>query len=238
LALGYFLVVDELEPLGSRQAIFNVKLYSRVSFSVLLPLIDLVIWVVLLAAPATLVFLNLERVAQGSGTAHIQAGMFSASIPRNEFLSFAMQSAALKSSHTVAAANMPGFFGELLLSLPTSWPASWRPAGMMLDTWRAITFPFFCLPAWWLVGLGVDALLKWRRLHWATFLIGTLLFILFGVLFCGLRFALTDSERGEVTYPLWGIGLWSLLFAILPIAWFRQWRSRSACRKDEIENMS
>jgi len=98
----------------------------------------------------------------------------------------------------------------------------------MLDTWRAIAFPFFCLPAWWLVGLGVDVLLKQRRLHWFTFLTGTLLFILFGVLFFGLRFVLTDSERGEITYPLWGIGLWAVLFAILPIAWFRQWRSRSA----------
>jgi hypothetical protein len=209
-----------------------VKPYSRVSFSVLLPLIELVVWVVLLAVPATLAFLNLERVAQGSGVAHIQAGMFSASIPRNQFLSFALESAAIKSSHIVDAANMPGFFGELL------WPASWHPAGVMIDTWRAITFPFFCLPAWWLVGLGVDVLLKWRRLHWGTFLTGTLLFILFGVLFLGFRFALTDSERGEVTYPLWGIGLWAFLFAILPIAWFRQWRSRSAYRGDEVESMS
>ena len=209
-----------------------MKPYSRVSFSVLLPLIDLVIWVVLLAVPATLVFLNLERVAQGSGVANIQAEMFSASIPRKQFLSFALQSAAIKSSSTVAAANMPGFFGELLISLPTSWPASWHPAGMMLDTWRAITFPFFCLPAWWLVGLGVDVLLKWRRLHWVTFLTGTLLFILFGVLFFGLRFALTDSERGGLVYPLWGMGLWAGLFAVLPIAWFRQWRSRSSSMVD------
>jgi hypothetical protein len=195
---------------------------------VLLPLIDLVVWVVLLAVPATLVFLNLERTAQGSGVANIHTEMFSASIPRKQFLSFALESATINSAHTVAAANMPGFAGELLISLPTSWPASWHPAGMMLDTWRAIAFPFFCLPAWWLVGLGVDVLLKQRRLHWFTFLTGTLLFILFGVLFFGLRFALTDSERGEITYPLWGIGLWAVLFAILPIAWFRQWRSRSA----------
>jgi hypothetical protein len=205
-----------------------VKLYPRVSFSVLLPLIELVISVVVLAVPATLVFLNHERVTQGSAVANIQAEMFSASIPRKQFLSFALQSAAIKSSHTVAAANMPGFFGEILISLPTSWPASWHPTGMMVDTWRAITFPFFCLPAWWLVGLGWNVLLKWRRLHRATFLTGTLLFILFGVLFLGLRFALTASERGETTYPLWGIGLWAVLFAILPIAWFRQWRSRSA----------
>jgi hypothetical protein len=191
----------------------------RVSFSFLLPLLDMIVWVLLVALPASLVFLNLEQMAQGSNVANIHIGDFSVSIPRNQFVSHALWEATTQSSHAIVVANVPGFFGDSLVSL-----MRWRHTSMTLDSWRAVSFPLFCLPAWWLVGLGIDVLLKWRHLHWATFLTGTVLFVLFSVLFVGFRFALSPSDFGEDVYLLWGIGLWVGLFAVLPVAWVRQWR--------------
>jgi hypothetical protein len=203
---------------------------TRASFSVLLPLIELATWIVLIAVPATLVFLNLNQTAHGSLTAHIDSGNISADIPRQQFLSFAFSSAPNNRAHAITAINIPGIIPEILFSLLTSWPQSWLPPGWILDTWRALIFPFYCLPAWWFVGLGVDSLLGWRRLHWGTLLLGSIFFLLFVTLSLGFRFGLSASERaeGDSGWLLWGIGLWALFFATFPCAWLRQTRFRVA----------
>ena len=202
----------------------------RTSFSVLLPLAELAIWVVLIAVPATLSYANLSQTAHGAPTAHVGMGSFTMEIPRQHFLRFAFGSAAIGRAHTITAINIPGTIPEALLSLPISGPRSSYPAGWTLDAWRALVFPFFCLPAWWFVGLGIDSLLGWRRLHWGTLLLGSIFFLLFATLFLGFLFELSASERteGGSEWLLWGIGLWALLFATLPGAWWRQWRSRVA----------
>jgi hypothetical protein len=203
---------------------------SRASFSVMLPLFELAIWVVLVVVPATLVFLNLNQTAHGSPTAHVGTERFGLEIPRQRVLWFAFWSATNNKAHAIAAINIPGTIPEVLISLPTSWPQSWHPAGWLIDSWRALIFPFFCLPAWWFVGLGVDSLLGWRRLHWVTLLLGSIFFLLFAVLFLGFRFGMSISERTEsdIRWVLWGFGLWALLFAAFPCAWLRQRRSRTA----------
>ena len=96
--------------------------------------------------------------------------------------------------------------------------------------------PFFCLPAWFFVGCGIDALLGWRRLHWAALATGTLLCVLFLVLFLGLRFGISTEERGEVVFPLWGMSLWALLFASIPAAWIRQWRTRDVASAAKLKS--
>jgi hypothetical protein len=197
---------------------------SHTSFSILLPLLELAVWIVLVAVPATLVFLNLNQMAHGSPTAHIGSGQFAMQIPRQHFLWFAFWAATTHSAHAITAINVPGTIPEVLLSLPTSWPTSWRPAGLTLDSWRAVIFPFFCLPAWWFAGLGLDSLLGRRQLHWATFLLGTIFSLLFITLFLGFRFGMSASERIGINWVLWGLGLWALLFATFPCAWLRQRR--------------
>jgi hypothetical protein len=198
---------------------------ARASFSVLLPLFELALWAAFVAVPATLVFLNLKQLAHGSPTAHLGSGSFIAEIPREHFLWFALASANEK-SHTITAVNLPGMVPEILLSLATSWPAEWHPAGWMGDTWRVVAFPFFCVPAWWFVGLGLDSLFGWRRLQGGTFLLGSIFFLLFLTLFFGLFFGISASERAEssMDWVYWGIGLWSLLFSIFPCAWLLQSR--------------
>jgi hypothetical protein len=201
----------------------------RPSFSVLLPLLELALWVVLIAVPATMVFLNLSQMAHGSPTAHIGSGQFGMQIPREHFLWFAFWSAATRGAHAIAAINIPGIIVEILISLPTSWPHLWHPNGWMMDTWRTVTFPFFCLPAWWFAGLGIDSLLGRRRLYGATFLFGTIFFVVFIVATLGLHFGISDAERTEsdMNWVFWGLGLWSLLFAVFPCAWLRHRRSHA-----------
>lgn len=56
-------------------------------------------------------------------------------------------------------------------------------------------------------------------MRWPPALTGTLLFIAFIVLFCGLRFEVPPDERVGESWVLWGIALWILLFGIFPLAW-------------------
>jgi hypothetical protein len=209
---------------------------SHLTFSFLLPLVSLSVWLVLVAVPATIGYLRLLAMAHGASAVHLQAGQFSTSVPRDGFLWFSIRGIGIQRSDSISALNMPGLFGELLISLPTSWPASWHPAGWDIKSWRTLVMPFFCLPAWFFVGRGIDALLGWRRLHWGTLLAGTLLCVLFLVLFLGLRFGLSSDERCEVVFPLWGMFLWAFLFAVVPAAWIRQWRTRDTSSPAKLKS--
>jgi len=199
-----------------------------ITFAIILPLAEIFVAAVILAVPALVVFLKLVSLAHGTGVAHMQFGQFSRTIPREDFVSFAAQTSSFGSSHLLTALNMPGFLGELLVDLPTAWPESWRPAGVSLESWRALIWPVFSLPAWLLVGYGVDALLGWRKLHWSVLLTGTLLCVISVVLLAGLTIMYFTSERDDSAFILWGFSLWSALFATLPAVWIRRWRSRRA----------
>jgi hypothetical protein len=98
--------------------------------------------------------------------------------------------------------------------------------------WRAISWPFVCLPFWWIAGRAIDALraVKYRSLMpriglmeaaigsiWV--LVGALLFLSFLVM-AGIKRDL-DSTRIAAAG-----GLWTLLGALSLIARFRQERFR------------
>jgi hypothetical protein len=138
-------------------------------------------------------------------------------------------------SRLVTAINLPGVFVEALISLPISWPDSWHPEGLTLDSWRAIILPFFCLPFWWFVGRGTDALLGRRRLHWVTLLLGSILCSCFIVMILGLRFGLPASDRtAESNWIFWGVGCWALAFGVFPLTWIWRGRSSRALKKADV----
>ena len=56
-----------------------------------------------------------------------------------------------------------------------------------------------------------------------TLLTGSVLCGLFAVAFVGFA-VMSSAEPGDVIYPLWGTGFWAVLFGVLPVVWFRQWR--------------
>jgi hypothetical protein len=196
---------------------------SRVSFSLLLPLLELVIWVLLVPIPTTLFYLGTRTSTQPSGDVVISTKSGTYTVPQAAMRRIALEGPATRASHLLAALNIPGTIVEALLSLPTSWPHLWRPADLPMNVWRAITLPFFCLPAWWFVGRGFDSV-QARQVRWPVALIGTILFIGVVVLFCGLRFGLSGDDRMDDSWPLWGMGLWALLFSVFPLAWLMRRR--------------
>lgn len=58
--------------------------------------------------------------------------------------------------------NAPAMLVELPIDFFTTWPDSWHPSlPYPFDDiwfWRAITWPLYALPLWWLAGRALDAL--------------------------------------------------------------------------------
>jgi hypothetical protein len=194
---------------------------SRIRFSFLLPVLELTVWVVLILVPATLLFLQYR-----SEPGLHRIGIIDVTIPRDHLLPFAAESAAIRYLEFFCALDFPGMIGEVLVSLPTSWPASWHPAGISLQSWRPLSLPFYSLPAWWLVGRGLDALISRRRMHWLLGVSGSLLCLLCIVVLCGLWFGVPDRDD-DGAWIFWGLGLWGMGFGVLPVAWLRQRRLES-----------
>ena len=193
---------------------------ARFSFSFLFPLLELLIWLFLVAVPSTLTYLNLRSTPKHSGSVDVTVDGITFSLSSQEMRHIALEGPATRVSHALTALNMPAMVVEILTSLPTSWPDSWHPKNLSVDAWRSIAFPFYCLPAWWFVGRGFDALRRRERLGIGSTLISALFSILFMVLLCGLSFAVS-TERDDTAWPLVGLALWAVLFASLPLAWFK-----------------
>lgn len=194
----------------------------------------MLVWVLLIAAPTTVGVVQLRAMAHGAPGVHLQFNAFSMDLPRGRFLSFAADTAAYRWAHQVAATNLPGFVGELLISRSTkTWPMSWHPASIMLDSWRAISYPILCLPFWWFAGLGLDGFLGHRRIRWPILLIGTVLSVISFVLLIGLRFGTSASERESLVYPLWGFGLWGILLLPFPFMWAKRGRSALSSKEEQ-----
>jgi hypothetical protein len=197
-------------------------LKPRISFSVLLPLIALTLWTVLVPTQTAYVYFRLLQLTHGSPRVELDSGNISFSVPRDHLLSFSLEGIAQREHSFIEAVYIPGNVGDILISLPTTWPTTWCPAHLTFDEWRCLSWPIFCLPAWWFAGRGLDALLGWRRPRWWTLLIGTLLCAGFLFLLCGLRFGLSASDRSGITWVYWGLALWTFLFATFPSAWIRR----------------
>ena len=197
---------------------------DRLPFSHLLPLIDLALLVILVFVPITFTALHLYQASNGSSSVHIHVGEFDVDLPRSQITPFAIRAATVPRAHTMMAINLPGVLIQALISIPahTSPPSTWHPQALDLDTWRAVVFPFFALPFWWLVGCGLDALVNKERLHWSLLLIGTLLSIACLTLALGSRFGMSEAERIGSDWYIRGFIGWTSGFAVLPIAWIVQ----------------
>ena len=206
--------------------------FARISFSVLLPLVELAIWAVLIPIPAARIYYRLSQVTGNSGNASVRLGQFQVRPLRNRLAILVIGPLAARHFHSVFAANLPGEFGELLISLPTPSHLAWHPTALPMDSWLPLIVPFSCLPAWWLVGLGIDGLSGRRRLHRNTILIGSALFVLF--LFFLLVFLVgliqsTATERVDLDWLFPGLLFWTIAFGVLPVNW---WRQRQSLRAD------
>jgi hypothetical protein len=200
---------------------------SGVSFSFLLPFLELAIWVMVVLAPSTLVYFQLRRAAERSHDNSVVVGGVRFNLSREQLYSLTFFSTHGKA---IEAANLPGIFIEVALSLPTTWPASWHPHDIEGESWRVLSLPVYCAPFWWFAGLGMDALAHRRRLHVSVFFIGSLLcsvfaFVFFGTLIAGVG----EPADRDMNWLVSGLCLWAILFGAFPAAWYRQ---RSLAKKE------
>jgi len=132
----------------------------------------------------------------------------------------------------------------LMLNLPSGlvqWPYAilnpgseeWRPRGINLRTWRAMSWPIIGILFWWCAGRGIEALIAGRRrlvhprITWPETVIAIVLF-----LFCGITaVSLPLSGHHDRSFPLilWtlGSGIWALLAGLTIAARVLQWRLTS-----------
>jgi len=129
--------------------------------------------------------------------------------------------------------NFPGLFGSLLVDRFTTWPDDWTPAWaepLGLWGWRALSWPIFCLPFWWLAGRGLDSFFASlasngtkQRIPWFEAWGFAMLGIIILVLCFGL--AVMTNSHDEFPAMRWlfvpGI-LWFISGLISLLAWWRQ----------------
>ena len=136
--------------------------------------------------------------------------------------------------------NFPGMFGAVLIDrLTPAWPYDWTPAWtepLGMWGWRALSWPVFDLPFWWLAGRGLDAFIsslnannvncriRWFE-GWGFAILGTIIAI-----FCA-GLSLMPDPRGDFPEMRWqflpGI-MWFVFGLISLLAWWRQRRARGA----------
>ena len=189
-------------------------------------------WTMVLIVPTAATIVQFYATARGAKEITVRGGRYTTTIPRERWLAFALESASVQCSRAITGSNIPGTAGEVLISLPTSWPESWHPDGLTLPAWRAVTWPLFCLPAWWFVGRGLDGLLGGRRLHWVSLVTGSILCVFFAVLFIGLRVTLEANDRAD-PWVFCGLGFWAVAFGLPPFAWVKQWRRKRSARMSQ-----
>jgi hypothetical protein len=133
----------------------------------------------------------------------------------------------------VTALNIPVEFVQVPYAMVSPNKSEWRPPGMDLFVWRAITYPVVGMLFWWIAGRGADALAAARqkrltpRIHWIEMIVGILLLAM-GVLVI-LAFTLgggpqhTDSK--DLLFLAMAI-LWAFLGSLSLSGRIVQWRLR------------
>jgi hypothetical protein len=196
---------------------------NRIPFTTLLPLFSLAISVCFVALPATFDYLAEQQDAIRAEQLSIDQGHPNAAPSRVQIIRNVLSVADDISAGIINGIMLPANLIELPIDrvLP-SWPDTWHPPDFSVFSWRAITFPLYCLPFWWFAGYGADALLRRRQPRWPTLLAGTVfcaLFTLLAIVVC-LMPSLNSDPTVNIPLIIGGL-LWTILFATFPATWLR-----------------
>lgn len=131
---------------------------------------------------------------------------------------------------SAVALNIPAGLIQLPYSMNTPTKREWSPKGMNDLLWRAVTWPFLCIPFWWIAGRAIDALtfvkhqLARPRIGLLETAIGSIWIAVCALLFVGFLVMAGVKKDPELTRIAAASGLWALLGALSVIARFRQKR--------------
>ena len=141
----------------------------------------------------------------------------------------AAEETALRRMRVPVALNYPVVVAQVPYLLVTR--REWRPQGMLIETWRALSWPLAGLIFWWLAGRGIEALLaSFRstlhpRLNWMEVTWAIVLLVLGVVTLIGIVTSTPDDRRDKAFIALiYGGLLWGVLAGLTVTARFRQWR--------------
>lgn len=183
---------------------------DRISFARTLPIVALLLSYLIVAIPATITSANQKFAPRA---AHNTSRQLPDAVPHDH----ALRLSAADASHAIQAINLPGFLVDIALSVITgSWPHGWSPASIDLLKWRALAFPVYCLAFWYFVGLGLDALLRERRLRSWVLFAGSLLWLLFVGLLAVSFFGISVAQRQGMILPYWGCTIWIAFLTAFP----------------------
>ena len=191
------------------------------SFAVWMPVLDLAIWAGLVLTLAVLLFVQAHDVSIGPSDA-VHAD-YTFDVRQDDLLDIPLTNISVSRSHVISAISLPATVVEGMFSLPLVRPSSWHPADLRMDSWRALTYPIYCLPVWWFVGRGMDSLFGKRSLGWLSKLAGIFLLLLFTSIWIGFRYGFKgDDPNGDLQWILRALGIWILMFAVFPAVWLKQ----------------
>jgi hypothetical protein len=135
--------------------------------------------------------------------------------------------------------NVPAILIEIGISLPTSWPESYRPKwawSIGLDGFRALTWPLWALPFWFLAGRGVDSFFLEDHISAVeAFLMGLLGF---ATVLLGMGIAISEPSRLHPEYEAWiaaPAAMWFAFGVMCQLAW---WLQRSGRKKQHGDSLT
>jgi hypothetical protein len=136
--------------------------FRNLRFSLALPLLSVLLAAVCVGSFVPGMFRLNRELQQPSSAPETPLGFDPATI--DEISRFERSSHGSFPTPLQAAAyfNAPAMAVELPIDFFTTWPDSWHPSlPYPFDDiwfWRAITWPLYALPLWWLAGRAIDAL--------------------------------------------------------------------------------
>jgi hypothetical protein len=200
-----------------------VKTFSmkalRLPYSILLPIIALIVWGVIVFVPALLLVDWLHHPSTRLQYDQAQTGTWGVFVAQYHDFSWSFEMIASLRAPLVNGINLPGSVLNSLASLLLFGSARWHPTAMAPETLRVITTPVLCLPAWWFVGRGVEAILGSRKARLPMLASGAVLCAMFLASAIALRYGMPPQDRTEMTVPIWSFFFWAAAFAIPTIAW-------------------
>lgn len=187
----------------------------EVSCGVLLPIAELAVWSAVVLIPMLFMYARPGAVLEyRNATIHSRQWM----LPRDRRLMFPLAAIGERRFHLITDLNLPGLIVGAPLSVPVVSFLRRHPAALSTRAWHTITVPFFCLPAWWFVGIGLDGLLARRRLHWAPLVMGSILSCACVAFVAGILTS-PPADRPDLLGLLPGAIFWTFAFGVLPLNW-------------------
>jgi hypothetical protein len=186
--------------------------------------VALAVWAAVIAVPAVQTYWTLRAIGAQGKNATVSVGTFHGTILPENFRPFAVNEAVVTHSHALTAIAMPGALVEMPLTIALTNPSLWYPMQMDEWTWSLLETPLYCLPAWWLVGIGMEGLLGQRRVRWPLLLVGSVAWATFAFMLCEYLLGWLLPGHAVEGWVVAGFGLWLGLFGVLPAAWILRGR--------------